>query len=102
MTIVEAVKSGKPFRRPHWCESTPENKYWIEQDDAGITYMIGPAASPLYAEDILATDWEIKEDRIEITYSLLEQAFGLYVNPVLNLNAISGMWAFLEKQYKSK
>ncbi len=58
MNLIEAVKSGKRFRRKdHWG--------WVDLE----TVVIGIAKS-----DILATDWEIEERKIEITESELEAA----------------------------
>ena len=53
MNIIEAVKSGKRFRRPggHWLQ--------VNTTDYNIRLLF---------QDILATDWEI-EERIEITES---------------------------------
>ena len=54
MTIQEAIKSGKPFKRPHHSchyENFRELDRFLE----------------LQEEDLLATDWEIKKEPIEIT-----------------------------------
>ena len=49
LSIIEAVKSGKPYRR--------KGEPWRCRDNKE------------FVEDILATDWEIEERKIEITES---------------------------------
>lgn len=58
MNIIEAVRSGKNFKR---------NKLncWNYSDSKTIN---------LYREDILATDWEVEERKIEITESEFDEA----------------------------
>jgi hypothetical protein len=58
MTIQEAIKSGKPFRRKsarpkHWICGMNKNG-WCNTDYETKAYAIP-------RKDILATDWEIKE-----------------------------------------
>ena len=58
MTLQEAIKSGKRFKRPFdaaWIE--PVTGYYLE------------------GEDILADDWEIEEQKVEITKSKLADAY---------------------------
>lgn len=57
LTIIDAVKSGK--RRKRAC-----NPGW-EKPDLSYIYR---------TEDILATDWEIEEKKIEITESEFDKA----------------------------
>lgn len=57
MTIIEAIKSGQPFRRR----------------GSAITYAsLGPGISsvirPMFTrEELLADDWEIEEEKVTIT-----------------------------------
>lgn len=67
MNIIDAIKSGKPFRRPHWYSSIPENEFWIKPDESNIISLEGPNGSPIYAEDILANDWEVKKPVYGVT-----------------------------------
>lgn len=76
MTLIEAIKSGRPFRRKSWpkgwrCEYTTafDSKslpdFWILHDD-------GEFPSHLFAgtgkrETLLADDWEIQEPTVTIT-----------------------------------
>lgn len=59
MTIQEAISSGKPFNRKGWEE-------WLEVHERFI-YSIpwqNKFSILLTVQDILATDWEIKDDSI--------------------------------------
>lgn len=47
MTIIEALKSGKPFKRKSWDKHLPPN----------------PEGVFWYREDLMADDWEVKEER---------------------------------------
>jgi hypothetical protein len=64
MTIQEAIKSGKPFRREHWgifvevCPCLGDCKRITVIDE---TVLDGGRAMYLRADDILATDWEVKK-----------------------------------------
>lgn len=67
MNIIDAVKSGKRFRRPgwfKWCQS-----YTTLLD----TY---PA---LNGEDILADDWQIEEESVTVTRSQVEDTLDLFL-----------------------
>jgi hypothetical protein len=57
MNIIEAVKSGKRFRRP--------GMMWILADHRN-TYL---------HYDLLATDWEVEEKKVEITFEQLRAAY---------------------------
>lgn len=55
MTIQEAIKSGKPFRRPgrkFWC-IIPTFDLCVQIDGEGTVVVLGK-------HDLLATDWEVK------------------------------------------
>ena len=64
LNIIDAVKSGKNYRRPGGA--------WLK-DYTSIT---------ISKEDILATDWEVEEKKAEITESelnqILNEVVGLY------------------------
>jgi hypothetical protein len=64
MTIQDAIKSGKPFIRPHlkgipdffdWVISIHNNLVWENTKE--------PIGDSLLVSDILAEDWEIKEEQ---------------------------------------
>lgn len=54
MTIQEAIKSGKPFRRTEWGSIAP----YIE-DTNGFNNELS-CGGYINADDILADDWEVK------------------------------------------
>jgi hypothetical protein len=59
MTIQEAIKSGKPFKRPNWtqeCWTLTDDIFFFER---GIVNF--ESAEKFSPADILAEDWEIKE-----------------------------------------
>ncbi len=56
MTLIEAIKSGKPFKRPSWREflcaaSRTEDFQWSS----------GIQAAPLLPFEILSEDWQIDD-----------------------------------------
>ena len=55
MTLIEAVKSGRPFRRKGWDWNSPT---WVDAFDHPKHFSI-----QLNGEDILATDYEIQEEK---------------------------------------
>ena len=69
MTIQEAIKSGKPFRRKAWAKKYPDEWYvrteskgrkwtwWIGEIMVGLTEL----GAKSFTKDILADDWEIKQ-----------------------------------------
>lgn len=64
MTIIEAIKSDKPFRRA----SVSSDWYGIIDDVLVYQPQFGKAAyrADLKTEDYIANDWEIKEEPISI------------------------------------
>jgi len=57
MTIQEAMKSGKPFRRrdwTFWVFMSPSFRFIVEKDDIVRTTEITPI-------HFLADDWEVKQ-----------------------------------------
>lgn len=69
MTIQEAIKSGKKFKRPKHDEASQyfESGTGPYSNDVGCDYFVFGEGSlamfstsiDLYAEDILADDWEL-------------------------------------------
>jgi hypothetical protein len=56
LTIQEAIKSGKPFRRDNWD--------WLVNPGDGASLCFLQTRDRFYpcAEDLFATDWEIKRE----------------------------------------
>lgn len=67
MTIIEAIKSGKRFRR-----GCGEFSKWAANGE--FQYI-------LRKEDILATDWEVEEEKIEVTKEQLREAWDSFMFP---------------------
>lgn len=68
MNIIEALKSGKRFRRRRWIESGHlPSTYWTPASDISTLN--------LRTEDILADDWEVEENKATITEEQLRQAW---------------------------
>lgn len=57
MNIIDAIKSGRPFRRKGWA-------YWVSADDApfGKLKTAGGEWRGPWIADILADDWETKPE----------------------------------------
>jgi hypothetical protein len=71
MNIIEAIKSGKRFRRPAWKEWSTDTQcnagyVWSSGNQGGSTTVSGMF---LQSADITADDWEIEEKKVEITRS---------------------------------
>ena len=67
MTIQEAIKSGKPFKRPGYDVYLVvfQQVFYVDMPEhEGVNIMVpGPAYKPMYiaASAILADDWEVEE-----------------------------------------
>lgn len=72
MNIIEAIKSGKRFRRKSW---KANEMTWISQD-------LGDLPLQLTRGDIVADDWELKEEPVTITRT---QFFEAYAHAVAEL-----------------
>lgn len=74
MNIIDAIKSGKKFRRPR-------TTYWHHERDGIIYYRTDDFNAPeQYAEicstaDLISDDWEIEEEQITLTRSQFARAF---------------------------
>lgn len=70
MKLEEAIKSGKPFRRLD-CDS------YIECDSYGMfSWSNGfMGIVRLDKEDVLADDWEIEEEKLELTKEEIKEAY---------------------------
>lgn len=67
MNIIDAIKSGKRYKRKAYRE------WYSPASPASIGY-----SSPQYSEkDILADDWEVEEKTVTITAEQLYQAWTL-------------------------
>jgi hypothetical protein len=58
MIIQEAIKSGRPFKRPNWtgeCWTLADDIFYFEQGRVEFE-----KANQFIPADILADDWEVK------------------------------------------
>ena len=60
MNLIEAIKSGKRFKRPHW------DIYYSNQMEEELQLSI---------EELLAEDWEVEEKQVTITLSQFTRAW---------------------------
>lgn len=85
MNLIEAVKSGKPFKRKAWEDWLIKPDYEIEEYDF----------SP-HRENIIADDWEIKEE--PITRERLEKAIEKFETVVED----NGYWQHAFAEFKKE
>lgn len=73
MTIQEAILSGKNFRRDQWVT-------WYSNDDTKI--------HKFSQMDLMATDWEVEQEKVEITKERAIRAYRkfTYWNSQLGMN----------------
>lgn len=60
MTLQEVIKSGRLFKRSHWSGYAR-----VSTDGAKKLIWSNLVEVPLHADDIIATDWEVKEETTE-------------------------------------
>lgn len=70
MTIIEAIKSGKRFKR-----KKDSFGIWIEAVMSDGNYFKGSSSLGLLPCEILADDWEIEEEKINLTKAQVIQSF---------------------------
>jgi hypothetical protein len=59
MTLIEAIQSGKPFRRPQWPD-------YLDVKETHYFY--------LSVEDLLTTDYYVEEKKVTITEEQFNEA----------------------------
>lgn len=77
MTIVEALKSGKRFKRPSWKEWELDGNLFIGGDYGlamGPKKIYQSRSFALSKEDLIADDYFIDERKIELTRDVLKAA----------------------------
>jgi len=58
MNLIDALKSGKRFKRKHWDTFYLNRQEWFQR------------------KDVLADDWEVESDPVTITRAQLVEAWG--------------------------
>lgn len=93
MKIIEAVKSGKRFRR----KINYENMGWL-------SFRTNNYIAGLCREDILADDWEIEGEKIALSWDEIENAIHGWTGwvhtteraPIVNYKSIKKLLGFKE------
>jgi hypothetical protein len=75
MNLIEAVRSGKPFKRKIWNNPSFYPSFEL-------------AVNELSSSDILADDWEIQEEKIEITRKQLRLAYNKVFSSVSGIETV--------------
>lgn len=81
MNIIEAIKSGKPFKKPIW----PSFRKPLEPNEL----------VHINRDEFLREDWEIEEEKIEITRERLSTAYNAafpHVDILYVDKAITMLW----------
>lgn len=75
MLLTEVIESGRPFKRPH-------NKGYLEVEEGIVVFQgfCGEAVR-FTVRDIVATDWKLQEEPLEITYDQFYAALNGDVSP---------------------
>lgn len=100
MTLIDAINSGRPFRRKAWsvaagCAVKTHQCRYIE---GGLSLELvlddGQQTREVDWDDILADDWEIQEPKVEITRAQFLEAFGqMYCEPPFCGRAVDSSFA---------
>ena len=76
MNIIEAIKSGKRFRRRgESLRNSEESAYGCLYSGIGFGGTTSGRGILFSQEDILADDWEIEEKKVEVTYKMIQEAW---------------------------
>lgn len=87
MNFLEAMKSGKPFKRPEYhfyIYHMDGGLYW--DNNRGLPAFFGPSIDDLCVEDLLTDDWTLREETSTITRSQADQAMLIARHGVGNWN----------------
>lgn len=84
MNLIDAIKSGRPFRRKDWDDSMRCHVTRGTDDEQEVRFVDGRPFLPL-TFDLLADDWEIQEPSVTITASQFwEAVIGISKEQTLN------------------
>lgn len=87
MNFLQALSSDKPFRRQgmvYFIHKVETALYW--NADLNNPAHFGATIDDLAIEDLLAEDWELKEDQVTITRSQADHALKIARDGVGNWN----------------
>ncbi len=97
MNIVAALRTNRPLRRPNKASHTGSH------GDGFVDPLYLVASHGLSMDDLLADDWEVEEDRVEITWltvlvALQKSTFPHYKwTPAMNLDVLKKELGFGDK-----
>jgi hypothetical protein len=75
MNLLEAIKSGKPFRRKDF-----PNDYWLDFDDAGILRNDCAHKAYMQTKEAFLDEFETQESEIIITEKQFDEAWDKVIN----------------------
>lgn len=81
MTLIEAINSGKPFRRQGSIE------YYNIKETPGLFFIL---------DEVMATDWEVQEKVVGITFSDFNKAW--HTARVKSNNSYDGIYNTLVEE----
>lgn len=81
MKLHEVLESGKKFRRNKWYFYDHLKDYYHQKTNGVIEDSIGFRFDDYHIDDVLADDWEIIEQKIELTESQIREAFEHVITP---------------------
>ena len=83
MNLIDAIKSGRPFRRETWGDDMWAHACADKDGETTVMFTDGTTFQP-YVFDLVADDWEIQEQSITITRSEFLNAFSVALKDVEN------------------
>lgn len=93
MNIIEAIRSGRPFKRPsmsEWMVCNKEAGYFQSEGDGEVTYL---NEIEIWDSVFLCDDWELKDSSVTLT----EQEFDHVCAVVLDDRRVTiGMAAYID------
>jgi len=88
MNIIEALKSGRPFKRKKdncWMMTGPHNSVYDEYDPK-VYAPCYEESIRLNNEDMIANDWELKPEKLKVTEKMLYEAFDTAYHSAANMD----------------
>lgn len=101
MTFLEAIKSGRRFRRNNmtgnrWYYAEGDYLFYVQEPCGDMVASEG-LANICTVNDLLATDWEVEDEEVTFKRSKLEQAISNAFYKCETVNAANLKEQFLEE-----
>lgn len=93
MNLIEAVKSGRPFRR------SGRSEKWIVRDDDLLTWDNGERFVGSQVSWLLADDWEIQEPEVRVTRTQFWEAWAAMLKEAEEKPAVRFARELIEPNY---